>query len=262
MLSYVGSVIFVFAGANLVFYFAVKMKRNDLADVVWGPGFLLAIIGAVVGRLIQDGSIHLALIDISAIACVALWASRLSYHIGKRFFSHHQEDARYLNWRRQWGSGWKLRSYLQVFLLQAFFLLVIATPLLVSIASAPNRFSLIAFIGISVWLGGFVFESIADRQLRIFQSIPTNKGKIMDQGVWSWSRHPNYFGEVLQWWGIFLLTFQPTSWWTIISPITLTFLILKVSGIPMLEKLMESRPGFAEYKRKTSVFVPLPPKQN
>ena len=113
-------------------------------------------------------------------------------------------------------------------------------------------------LGVAVWLFGFYFEAVGDAELSRFIKNPVNKGKLLQSGLWSLTRHPNYFGEVAQWWGLWLVALSvPNGWLGIIGPITITFLILKVSGIPMLEKKMEENPDFAEYKRKTSVFIPL-----
>ena len=112
-----------------------------------------------------------------------------------------------------------------------------------------------------IWLIGFSFESIGDRQLREFIRHPANKGRIMDKGLWRYSRHPNYFGEVTQWWGIFIVARSlPESWWTVIGPLTITVLILFVSGVPLLEEQYVGRDDFEEYKNRTSIFFPLPPK--
>ncbi|MDV7396636.1 DUF1295 domain-containing protein, partial [Arthrospira platensis SPKY1] len=115
------------------------------------------------------------------------------------------------------------------------------------------------FAGVAVWIFGFYFEAVGDAQLARFKKDPANKGKFLQSGLWAYTRHPNYFGEVAQWWGIWLIALAvPGGVYTIIGPLTITFLILKVSGIPMLEKKMEENPEFAEYKRKTSMFIPLP----
>jgi steroid 5-alpha reductase family enzyme len=127
--------------------------------------------------------------------------------------------------------------------------------------SVSNAFGIIEIAGFLVWGFGFYFESTGDRQLKEFISNPENKGKIMNKGLWQYSRHPNYFGEVTQWWGIFIIALSiPGSSFTIIGPLTITILILFVSGIPLLEKKYAGRPDFEEYKKRTSVFVPLPPR--
>jgi steroid 5-alpha reductase family enzyme len=117
-------------------------------------------------------------------------------------------------------------------------------------------------MGVCVWLFGFLFESVGDAELARFARDPHNRGKILQSGLWQYTRHPNYFGEVVQWWGIWLLAVGvPGGWFGIVGPLTITFLILKVSGIPMLEKKMAENPDFAEYKRRTSVFLPWIPKR-
>ncbi len=260
MSAYIGGVVAVLLACHLVFILAAYLRRNDIADVFWGLGFLVAAAGAIMGSGITESLQNLQVTELTILFCVGVWALRLAYHIGRRFLKSHEEDVRYANWRKEWGSGWLLRTYLQVFLLQAVFLIIISLPVLRSIALAPRSFTYAVGIGLLVWIFGFIFEAVGDEQLRRFKLNPSNKGRLMDRGLWSWSRHPNYFGEVVQWWGIFLMCVEPGGWWLIISPIVITFLILKVSGVPMLEKLMEGRPGFAEYKQRTALFFPRPPK--
>jgi steroid 5-alpha reductase family enzyme len=134
-------------------------------------------------------------------------------------------------------------------------------PVLLINKHAGASLGLLDLVGVAVWLLGFYFEAVGDAQLARFIKDPANKGKLMQNGLWAYTRHPNYFGEVTQWWGIWLIAlFVPSGWLAIIGPITITFLILKVSGIPMLEKKMAEHPDFAEYKRRVSVFIPLPRK--
>ncbi len=257
MNAYTGGAVAVLAVWQIAFFVAARFRRNDIADVIWGPGFLVAAGGAFYASSISFATLGAA--EFAVLLCVAAWAVRLSAHIGKRFLGH-GEDTRYATWRKEWGSRWLMRSYLQVFLLQALFLFIISLPILRSISLAPREFTFLVALGVALWIFGFMFESVADEQLRRFKSSPANKGRVMDQGLWSWSRHPNYFGEVVQWWGVFLMAVEPGGWWLIVSPITITFLILKVSGIPMLEKLMRERPGFQAYSRRTSLFLPRPPR--
>jgi steroid 5-alpha reductase family enzyme len=235
-------------------------RRNDYADVLWGPAFTIAgLLAAAFG--LQGGLAALDLRSILVLGLVGIWSVRLFLHVGVRNLSHSTEDVRYNNWRKQWGSNWLWRSYLQVFVLQALILYLFLTPVLHSIASTPIPLSWLAWLGVAVWVSGFLFESIADEQLRRFKAQPQNKGKLMTVGVWSWSRHPNYFGEVVQWWGIWIMVVDlPYGWATVLSPLGVTFLILKVSGVSMLEDLMRSRQGFSEYAQRTSIFFPWPPK--
>lgn len=249
----------VFILFQLVAIPALILKKNDLADVLWGPGFPLGALAAIL--FATDGFSSLDLRSWVIFALVTVWALRLFLHVGLRNLSHIKEDERYNNWRRQWGSNGLWRSYLQVFVLQSVILYVLLSPVLLSLASPPMEISFVFGLGVLVWLVGFVFESIGDEQLRRFKKSAHHQGQLMTTGLWSWTRHPNYFGEVMQWWGIWLMVLElPYGWATLISPLGISFLILKVSGVPMLEKLMQQRPGFQEYAARTSIFFPLPPK--
>lgn len=240
---------------------AILLKKNDLADVLWGPAFFLTALSASIWGT-EHGIFSLSLRSVLMIGFVGLWATRLFIHVGWRNLAHKTEDIRYNNWRKAWGKHWLLRSYLQVFVLQALILYAFLTPVLLSIGSAPSPMSWINWFGLMIALLGFFLESMADEQLRKFKSKSENKGKLMTRGLWSWSRHPNYFGEVVQWWGLWLLVADiPFGWACIISPIGVTYLILKVSGVSMLEELMKTRTGFSEYAHQTSIFVPWPPKK-
>ena len=263
MNAYTGALAALLITIQVVALFALIKKRNDYADVFWGPGFVVAACGALIVLWISKENFSLGVREITILTCVSFWALRLFFHVGLRTIRKSQEDIRYLNWRKEWGATWIWRSYLQVFVLQGLILFVIATPILYAFEKSPREISgLDAFyLGLIIWLIGFLFESIGDAQLEKFKANPANKGQIMTQGLWSWSRHPNYFGEVAQWWGIFLMAVDSSGLWLIISPITITFFIMKVSGVPMLEKLMESRPGFQEYKNQTSAFFPWFPKK-
>lgn len=239
---------------------ALLLKKNDLTDVLWGPAFFISAAAAAAWGN-ENGLASLGPRSKLILLIIAIWALRLFLHVGWRNLSHKAEDVRYNNWRKAWGKNWLWRSYLQVFVLQAIILYVFLTPVLLALNSPASSLTWINWIGLLVFTAGFLFESIADEQLRKFKSGPDNKGKIMTSGLWSWSRHPNYFGEVLQWWGIWLLVIDlPWGWATIISPLGVTYLILNVSGVSMLEDLMRNRPGYKEYAAKTSEFIPKPPR--
>ena len=244
---------FIFVYMTSWFLIAMAIKRNDIADIAWGLGFsTLSVIVPHNGQLSQDIVIRLLII---------LWGVRLSYHVFTRN-SKRSEDYRYLSWRLTWGKWFALRSYLQIFLLQGFFMLLIATPLIISSKSINPPHPVFYWIGIFLWLIGFLFESIGDWQLAKFLQKKKLKGSIMNTGLWRYSRHPNYFGEVTQWWGIFLIVLTQTDGiFGIISPITITALIIGISGIPMLEKKYEGNPAFEQYKRTTSPFFPWVPKK-
>ena len=235
------------------FIVAQAAKRNDIADVVWGTGFIVI---AVTALLSSDAITPRALL---VFFLVLLWGTRLAAHIYYRNRGK-PEDARYRKWREEWGAHAVIRAFLDVFLLQGVLMLVVSVPVIYIIASGDHTFGWLDLAGVLVWLTGFLFEAIGDYQLIRFKKLPSRKGKIMTEGLWSWTRHPNYFGEVTLWWGIYLIALSlPSGWATVIGPITITFLILKVSGIPLLERKYEGNPEFEKYKRRTSAFFPLPP---
>jgi steroid 5-alpha reductase family enzyme len=152
-------------------------------------------------------------------------------------------------------------SYFRVFILQGFLLWIIAVPLLIGQTDTENNLQLFDYLGIMFWLIGFLCEAVGDWQLVQFKKNPMNKGKVMDKGLWKYTRHPNYFGDTLLWWGYFLFTFSVEGYWTIFSPILMTFLLMKVSGVALLEqKLSETKPKYKEYTEKTSAFFPIIPK--
>ena len=240
-------VIFIFM--NLFFVLSLKFKRNDIVDSAWGLGFIVVALY----NLFASGDFQRTKIILTTL--VILWGIRLITYITLRNWGK-TEDFRYKEWREQWGKKAILRSYLQVFLLQGLFMFLVSTSV-----NLYNRFDggviLVSFIGLIIWVIGFYFETVGDIEMYLFKRNKDNKGKIMDQGLWRYTRHPNYFGEVTQWWGIWILTLGSTYWYLgLIGPLTISFLILKVSGIPMLEKKYEGNKEFEEYKRKTSAFFP------
>lgn len=246
------SVVFIYM--SLWFVVSLVKKRNDVADVAWGLGFVLV---TWVSFFLSDDSGARGLL---AGLLVSVWGVRLAWHIHTRNKGK-TEDYRYLAWRKEWGKWFYIRSYVQVYLLQGILLFLIVIPVLFINKNAGGSLGLLDFVGVAVWLLGFYFEVVGDAQLARFIKDPTNKGKLMQSGLWAYTRHPNYFGEVTQWWGIWLIALSvPNGLLAIIGPLTITMLILKVSGIPMLEKKMAEHPDFAEYKRTVSVFIPLPRK--
>ncbi len=244
----------VLLGYMSVWYFiALFFKRNDVADIAWGLGFVLL---AWASYYFSYFSIRAIIVNV----LVTIWGGRLAWHIFNRNRKK-PEDSRYQAWRESWKLFY-IRSFLQIFLLQGIILFVISYPVMFINLSMPKALQLTDYLGIAVWLIGFFFESVGDRQLKNFISKPENKGKIMDQGLWKYTRHPNYFGEVTMWWGIFLLALAlPFSKFTFVGPLTITFMILFVSGVPLLEKKYKGRADFVAYKKRTSIFLPLPPKK-
>ncbi len=245
----------LFVYMNLWFFISLIKKRNDVADIAWGLGFMLM---AWVSFFLS-GDLNIR--GLIAGILISIWGLRLAFHIYGRN-KNKTEDYRYLAWREEWSKWFYLRSYFQVYILQGALLFIIIFPVLLINKSGNFPLGVLDILGILIWIVGFYFESVGDSQLARFIKNPENKGKLMQSGLWAYTRHPNYFGEVVQWWGLWLIALSvPNGYIGIIGPITITFLILKVSGIPMLEKKMEENIEFAEYKRKTSMFIPLPIKK-
>jgi steroid 5-alpha reductase family enzyme len=200
-----------------------------------------------------------------------LWGLRLALHILIRNWGH-GEDRRYQAWRAQYGARFWWVSLFTVFGLQGVLLWAISLVLQVGQLSAiparllsaiPARLVVLDFMGVIIWAVGFIFEAVSDWQLYRFKAVPENKGKVMKKGLWAYTRHPNYFGESLVWWGLFLITLAtPGSGWVVISPLLIGFLLLKVSGVTLLEKtIVDSRPEYAEYIKSTSSFIPWFPRK-
>lgn len=253
MNNYLILVATLFGYVTLWFFVSLVKRRNDVADIAWGLGFVLM---AWLSFYISGFSFKGLLVN----SLVTIWGIRLSIHIYNRN-KNKPEDPRYLKWRKAW-KNFYLRSYFQVFILQGVFLFLISLPVLFANSSVSNSFGILEIVGLLVWSFGFYFEVVGDKQLKEFISDPANKGRLMDKGLWKYSRHPNYFGEVTQWWGIFIIALSiPGSLFTIIGPVTITVLILFISGIPLLEKKYTGRSDYEEYKKRTSIFIPLPPRR-
>jgi len=231
---------------------SIAYRNVTIVDSLWGLGFVLV---AWLTFFMSDGfwfrKILIALL-------VTLWGLRLSIYLSWRNWGK-GEDPRYGSWRKKSGDQFWLISLFKVFVLQALFLWVISVVVQIGqLASAPDRLTWLDSLGTVVWLAGFTFESLGDWQLARFKSDPASKGRVMDRGLWAYTRHPNYFGEFLAWWGIFLITLStPNSWWTVISPLIITAVLLKMTGIPLTEQeLVKNRPGYSDYVKRTSAFVP------
>jgi steroid 5-alpha reductase family enzyme len=237
------------------FVLALLRKDNSIADIAWGLGFVL-VAGVTLAREVGPSAR-----SVLASSFVFIWGIRLAFHILLRNRKR-GEDPRYAAWRAKWGRWFVVRSYLQVFLLQGLFLLVIGYPVILLNSSKPVPLGPLDLAGAVVWVAGFFFEAVGDAQLARFKRDPGNRGKIMDKGLWRFSRHPNYFGESLMWWGIFLVALEvPCGWTTVVSPVLITFLLVRVSGIPMLEKKYAGNAEFQAYARRTNAFVPWFPKK-
>jgi steroid 5-alpha reductase family enzyme len=236
----------------LLWLASLVLKNSSIVDIFWGTGFVITTWIAFL--LTPDGYVMRKLL-LSIL--VTIWGLRLSLHILRRNWRK-GEDFRYQVWRRDAGAAWWWRSFFKVFLLQGILLWIISAPLLAAqFKSRPAHLTWIDTLAIPVWLIGFFFEAVGDWQLARFKANPSNKGKVLDTGVWRTTRHPNYFGDATQWWAYYLIALAAGGWWTIFSPLIMTTLLLRVSGVTLLEKTLKAeKPGYKEYVERTSEFIP------
>lgn len=252
---YAGGALLIGVWATLWYLVALVKQRNDVADVAWGAGFVL--FGGYLLWNAPDRPLAWLLVGM-----VTVWGLRLSWHIHRRAHGR-PEDPRYAAWRAAWGRHFYWRSYLQVFVLQGALLLVVAAPMVVAAGSPPVPLGGWAWAGAAVWLVGFLFQAVADRQLAAFVRRRSDPLQMMTTGLWRYSRHPNYFGEIVMWCGLFVMVAPLEQGpWAAVSPVTIALLLRYVSGVPMLEARYAGRPGYEAYKRRTSVLLPLPPRRD
>jgi len=243
-----GLAVFLFFVA--LFSVALVRRDNTIADIGWGIGGIIAAMAVLWQR---DG---VSLLQAIITTLVAAWGVRLSLHIWLRSRGK-GEDRRYRDLRRRWGSHWIAHSFLQVFLPQAIALVIVAAPVIYVNAHGKAPFGLFAFVGLGIWFFGFVWETVADHQLVRFKRLPGNKGRIMTTGLWKYSRHPNYFGELGMWWGLYVMALSVSGAWpTAVGPLLLTYLIVRVTGIPPLEQCFASNPEYLAYQEKTNALIP------
>ena len=248
---YINVSILILVYFSVIFVIAQILKNNSIVDSFWGPGFLLVAIYTFIYSKVYGIS------SILVTTFVCIWALRLFTHITVRNWTK-PEDYRYVNMRKKWGTSFPvLKAYLNVFILQGVLLYLVALPIISVNTSISARINPLNFIGIVIWIIGFYFEVVGDKQLKDFKNNIANTGKLMTEDLWKYTRHPNYFGESVMWWGIFLMSISKVNHVVnIISPITITFLLLFVSGVPLLENKYKDRPDFIEYSKKTNKFFP------
>ena len=236
--------------------FSLTRRDAGVADIAWGLVFVsIAWASFVAG----EGSGPMLL----AALLTSTWGLRLAFHIGRRNLGGAEEDRRYTRMRNRRPRIFWLWSYPMVFLLQGVLALLVSMPLYSLGAANPDSIGVVSWLGAAVLLIGLGFESIGDRQLTAFRRDPSTKSQVMDRGLWKYTRHPNYFGDATVWWGLWLVAVgSGAAWWTFVGPLLMTYLIVRVSGVKMLEADMaERRPGYREYMERTSAFFPLPPRK-
>lgn len=238
-----------------MFLIGKRQKKHDLIDIFWGLGIVpAALLSWLLGRRSFSGSLMTLL--------TILWGGRLSLHLARRNIGK-PEGFRYRAMRDRWQQRFELVMYLKIYLLQFALNAVIGFPIVYVNLQGAEASDLFTWLGLAIWTAGFAFEVVGDAQLRRFKAQPANQGKLLTTGFWAWSRHPNYFGEALLWWGLFLisLTGDISRLWLIFSPALITFLLLRVSGVPLLEQKYAGRPDWEAYKTRTGKFIPLPPRR-
>lgn len=243
-----------------VFVIGQKLKRFDVVDMAWGISFILIAAGTLLYSVVGGSDHSISWAKLVALAAVAIWGTRLALHIGHRIQNTYKEDERYVKLRSKWHGNIEKAIFWRIYMVQAVLATAVSLPVIIINASSTFFVPEFIAVGSIVWVIGFFFESVADMQLEAF--LATNKGKLMTGGLWRYSRHPNYFGELMQWWGIGIMALSvPHGWFGLIGPLTLTFLIMFISGIPLLEARGEKREGWGDYKKRTSLLIPLPPKK-
>ena len=247
----------VIAYMTVLWLASLALRNASIVDIFWGAGFVMV---TAVYLLASDGwDVRQWLV----LGLVAAWGLRLSGYILWR--NHGKgEDFRYVRMREAAGGRFWWQSYFQVFLLQGLLLWVISAPLLAAEYNAePDEIVVTDVLGAAIWAVGFFFEAVGDWQLARFKSDSANKGMVMRYGLWRYTRHPNYFGDAMLWWGYFVIAAGTTDGWvTVFGPVIMTVLLLRVSGVALLERtLKREKPEYADYVARTSAFVPWPPKK-
>ncbi len=247
----------------LVFFLvAQKLNNNSIVDIGWGLGFVVIAWYSMIYTISTNVEVTLLMIVVTAL--VTLWGLRLFLYIGIRNFKK-PEDFRYVEMRKKWGPKnprWK--AYINVFFTQGMIMLFIALPIYAAYLNTnPIDWSVWIIAGMVLHLIGFLFESIGDAQLKAFLKIRAqSKTKIMQTGLWKYTRHPNYFGEAVMWWALLVVVIPSSVWFiAILSPIAMTYLLRFVSGVPLLEKKYANNPEFQEYASRTPIFFPWFPKK-
>lgn len=247
----------VVAGFMVALWLLSLMLRDaSIVDIFWGLGF--CVIGAVAWRLGSGGA---GARPTLLVVMVFVWGLRLAGYLVWRNLGH-GEDPRYAAMRRRWGARFPLVSLFTVFALQGVVMWVVSLPVQIGAGTASGPLGALDGIGVLVWGAGLAFEAVGDWQLARFKADPGNARRTMDRGLWRYTRHPNYFGDFCAWWGIFLVALSaPGGIFTIVGPVLMSFFLMRVSGVPMLERSIgKRRPDYADYVARTSTFFPRPPR--
>lgn len=241
----------VLAAASATWLLSLALRDVSIVDSMWSLFFLMAAAVYIAATPLVGPRAMLIL------SLVAIWALRLAVFLTWRNWGE-PEDRRYVAIRRRNEPGFAFKSLFLVFWLQGLLAWIISLPLYAAVVG-PYSFGLLDYLGIAFWVTGLLFESIGDFQLARFKADSRNEGRVMDSGLWRYTRHPNYFGDFCVWWGFYLLALSAGGWWTIFAPLLMSLLLLKVSGVTLLEKeIANRRPRYAEYVENTNAFFPGP----
>lgn len=239
-----------------VWLVSLPLKRASIVDPVWSLLFVAA--GFTYAAAVDGaGGARRTLI----LVMVTAWGLRLFGYLAWRAWGE-PEDKRYVAMRKKQDPGFAWKSLFTVFILQGLLAWVVSLPLMAAVNSS-GELGLLDFVGVAVWLVGMIFEAGGDYQLTRFLGDSNNKGKVLRSGLWRYTRHPNYFGNFTIWWGMFLVALAAGGWWSVIGPALMSYLLLKVSGVAMLEKTIDrTRPKYADYIASTNAFFPGPPRSS
>jgi steroid 5-alpha reductase family enzyme len=246
------------AVAAVTWPLSVYLRNASIVDSIWSLLFVAQAIAWTVDAVHDGGGVTPR--QFLLLGLLTVWALRLALYITWRNLGH-GEDRRYQAIRRNHEPGFAWKSLYIVFGLQVLLAWVIAMPLMAALSS-PAPVNPLDGLGILLWALGLAFEMLADFQLMRFRARSDSRGAVLDRGLWRYSRHPNYFGEFVLWWGLYLIGASAGAWWTVFSPILMSLLLLRVSGVTLLEKdIAERRPAYRAYVERTSAFVPWPPRK-
>ncbi|MGB0920280.1 MAG: DUF1295 domain-containing protein [Alphaproteobacteria bacterium] len=232
---------------------SIAVKDASIVDIFWGPSF---VVTAFIAWVLASNP---NAVSVTVLALVTLWGLRLGIYLFRRNHGS-AEDWRYQKMRANHPDNFAVWSFYGVFGLQWAVMAVVSLPVVATLLSG-GVFNALTFMGIAIFATGLAFEANGDWQLSRFKADPANAGKVMNKGLWAWTRHPNYFGDATVWWGLGVIALGAGHWWALIGPMVMTFFLINISGKAMLErKLAQTREGYEAYLQNTSGFFPLPPK--
>ena len=249
--------LFIGCSMTLLWLLSLRLRDVSIVDIAWGLGFVLI---AWLGWLeLETPGIRQTLV----LSFVTIWGVRLALYLARRNLGH-GEDFRYQKIRKNIGPSFPISSLWIIFGFQGLLMLIVSAPvqyIMTTQAASLEPLGLMDYFGVALWTTGIFFEAVGDWQLMRFKANPANKGRVLDTGLWRYTRHPNYFGDFCVWWGIFLFAAQVGGSWTLFGPALMSFLLMRFSGVPMLEKTLGKREKYKTYIETTSTFFPMPPKK-